>query len=158
MKIKHIAQAAVIAAIYALLTVCVAPIASGLIQCRISEALCVLPLLTPAAIPGLFIGCLISNLLTGALVYDVVFGSLATLLAAVCTWLLGRVRIGKYLAPLPAIVCNGLVVGALLVTVYGVPVPYWTATGAVALGEAVAGYAAGLPLLLLLEKKFAKML
>ncbi|MCP2867106.1 QueT transporter family protein, partial [Salmonella enterica] len=71
-------------------------LASGAIQVRISEALCVLPFFTPAAIPGLFLGCLLSNLLTGCIIWDVVFGSLATLLGALGTWLIcGRPRQGK---------------------------------------------------------------
>ena len=81
-KVLFLTQAAVIAAIYVVLTIFISAfnLASGAIQVRISEALTILPFFTPAAIPGLAIGCLLSNLLTGAAVYDVVFGSLATLL------------------------------------------------------------------------------
>ena len=88
-KVLFLTQAAVIAAIYVVLTIFISAfnLASGAIQVRISEALTILPFFTPAAIPGLAIGCLLSNLLTGAAGYDVVFGSLATLLGAVGTYL-----------------------------------------------------------------------
>ena len=91
-KVLFLTQAAVIAAIYVVLTIFISAfnLASGAIQVRISEALTILPFFTPAAIPGLAIGCLLSNLLTGAAVYDVVFGSLATLLGAVGTYLLRK--------------------------------------------------------------------
>lgn len=151
MKPRVLVQSAVIAAIYVLLTVCFAPISSGLIQCRVSEALCVLPYFTVAAIPGLFIGCLLSNLLTGAMPVDVVFGSLATLLAALVTYAM-RKRWTKYFAPLPSVLCNAFVVGAVLVYAYGVHVPYLAACGYVAVGQALACYALGIPLLLLLER------
>ena len=91
-KVLFLTQAAVIAAIYVVLTIFISAfnLASGAIQVRISEALTILPFFTPAAIPGLAIGCPLSNLLTGAAVYDVVFGSLATLLGAVGTYLLRK--------------------------------------------------------------------
>ena len=86
--IKKIVQGALIGALYAALTLVAAPISFGLMQVRISEALCILPFFTPAAVPGLFVGCVVANLLGGAALYDVIFGSLATLLAAVFTrWL-----------------------------------------------------------------------
>ena len=86
MKTKYVIQAAIIAAIYALVTLLLAPISYGPIQIRISEALTVLPALTPAGIPGLFIGCLLANILGGAAVPDIVFGSLATLAAAAVSY------------------------------------------------------------------------
>lgn len=151
MKPRYIVHAACIAALYTLMTVCFAPISSGLIQCRIAEALCVLPYFTSAAVPGLFVGCLLSNILMGAPVYDVVFGSLATLLAALATWWLRR-RAAKYLAPLPSVLFNALIVGALMVWVYGLGVPYWLAALYVAAGQAVACFGLGIPLLLALER------
>lgn len=151
MTVRDLARAAIIAAIYAILTIALAPISSGLIQCRVSEALCVLPYFTFSAVPGLFIGCLLANLLTGAPVYDVVFGSLATLLAAYITYLM-RNRASKYLSPLPSVVVNALVVGALLTYVYDVGVGYWAAAGYVAIGQAVACFALGLPLMSLLAR------
>lgn len=162
MEIKHktnvrsLVRAGIIAAIYALLTIALAPISSGLIQCRVSEAMSILPYFTFSAVPGLFIGCLLANLLTGAPIYDVLFGSLATLLAAYITYLL-RKRAPKYLAPLPSVVVNALVVGALLVYVYDVGVNYWLAAGYVAIGQAIACFVIGLPLLSLLESYGGKL-
>ena len=87
-KTLSLAYSAAIAAIYVALTMLVAPIAFGPVQFRISEALTILPFFTPVAIPGLFVGCLLANLLGSAAIWDVVFGSLATLIGAVGTWLL----------------------------------------------------------------------
>jgi len=151
MTVRDLARAAIIAAIYAILTIALAPISSGLIQCRVSEALCVLPYFTFSAVPGLFIGCLLANLLTGAPIYDVIFGSLATLLASYITYFL-RKRVSKYLSPLPSVVVNALVVGALLTYVYDVGVGYWVAAGYVAIGQAIACFAIGLPLMSLLMR------
>ena len=156
MSVRDLVRAAIIAAVYALLTIALAPISSGLIQCRVSEALSVLPYFTFSAVPGLFVGCLLANLLTGAPVYDVVFGSLATLLAAYITYFM-RKRVTKYLAPLPSVVVNALVVGALLVYVYDVGVSYWIAAGYVAVGQAIACFVIGLPLLSLLESYGSKL-
>lgn len=149
---RFLAQAGLIAALYALLTVALAPISSGLVQCRVSEALCVLPWFTPAAAPGLFVGCLIANLVTGAPLYDVLFGSLATLLAALATYALRRRGAPKALAPLPSVVLNAVIVGALLYYVYDLPVGLALAMLSVAAGQAIACYALGLPLLLALER------
>ena len=152
MSAKALARGGIIAALYALLTVALAPISSGLFQCRVSEALSVLPWFTPAAVPGLFLGCLLGNLLTGAPVYDVVFGSLATLLAALLALLLRKRGGSKYLAPLPSVVCNAVVIGILMVRVYALPVGYLAAMLYVAAGQAVACYGLGLPLLFALER------
>ncbi len=151
LTVQDIARGAIIAAVYALLTIFLAPISSGLIQCRVAEAMCVLPYFTFSAVPGLFVGCALANLLTGAPAYDVVFGSLATLLAAYITYWM-RKRVTKYLAPLPSVVVNALVIGALLVYVYDVGVSYWIAAGYVAAGQAVACFALGLPLMAVLAK------
>ncbi len=153
--VRELVIGGAIAAIYAVLTIAIAPISSGLMQCRLSEALCILPWFTPAAVPGLFLGCLIANLLTGAVVYDVVFGSLATLLAALCTrWVSLHANNGgvKYLAPLPPVIANGLIIGWLLTEVYQVGVSFAIAALYVAAGEALACYGLGIPLLLILEK------
>ncbi len=154
-KSLYIAQAAIIAAVYVLITLAIAPISSGLIQCRFSEALCILPFFTPAAIPGLFVGCLLANLITGAVIYDVICGSLATLLAAAFTWQIARAcpcKLAKALAPLPAVLVNAVVVGYLLAYVYAVPAPFVLCMLYVAAGQIIACYGAGLPLLLLLER------
>ena len=151
LKARNVAYAAVIAACYTVLTVGLAPISYGPVQCRVSEALCVLPYFTVSAVPGLFIGCLLSNALVGAPIYDVVFGSLATLLAALATRAM-RARCSKYLAPLPAVAVNGLMIGAVLKYAYGVPVPLWTACAYVAVGQVVACFGLGIPLLLVTER------
>lgn len=149
--VRALAQGAIIAAVYALLTIFLAPISSGLFQCRVSEAMSVLPYFTFSAVPGLFIGCLIANLLVGASIYDILFGSLATLLAAYITYAM-RKHVTKYLAPLPSVVINALVVGWLLTNVYQVGVSFWVAAGYVAAGQAVACFALGIPLMKLLER------
>ncbi|MEA4869735.1 MAG: QueT transporter family protein [Christensenella sp.] len=150
LTVRELVRGAIIAAVYALLTIALAPISSGLIQCRVSEAMSVLPYFTVAAVPGLFVGCLIANLLTGAPFYDVIFGSLATLAAAYLTYLLRR-RAPRWLAPLPSVVVNALVVGALLTYVYDIGVGYWAAAAYVAIGQAIACFALGLPLMSLLN-------
>lgn len=145
-KVLFIVQAAMIAAIYVVLTYFISAfnLASGAIQVRISEALTVLPFFTPAAIPGLAIGCLISNLLTGCLPMDVVFGSLATLLGAVGTYLL---RKKKWLVPIPPIVANTLIVPFVLAYVYGAEgsIPFFMLT--VGIGEVISCYVLGMILL-----------
>ena len=128
-RVTFITQAAMIAAIYVVLTMFVSALnlASGAIQIRISEALTVLPAFTPAAIPGLFVGCLISNLISGCLPLDVVFGSLATLLGACGSFLL---RKWKWAVPIPPILSNVLIVPLILTYVYHIPggIPYFMVT------------------------------
>ena len=99
-KVTFLTQAAVIAAIYVVLTIIFAPFSFGEVQVRISEALTVLPFFTPAAIPGLFVGCIIANLFGGAIPADIIFGSIATLLGALGTYALRKKS--RFLAPLPA--------------------------------------------------------
>ncbi|MGE5613765.1 MAG: QueT transporter family protein, partial [Bacillota bacterium] len=101
---RFIVEAAFIAAMYAALTILI-PGGSGQVQVRVSEALTVLPFFMPAAIPGLFAGCLLANIIVGVSLYDVIFGSLATLAAAFLT----RKMPVKYLAPLPPVVINAVV-------------------------------------------------
>ena len=128
-RVKYITQAAMIAAIYVVLPLFISAfnLASGAIQIRISEALTVLPAFTPAAIPGLFIGCFISNLISGGLILDVIFGSLATLIGACGTYLL---RKWKWTVPIPPILSNVLIVPFVLAYVYNLPggVPYFMVT------------------------------
>lgn len=134
-KTLFMTQAAMIAAVYVVLTVVFAPIAFGQVQIRIAEALTILPLFTPAAIPGLFIGCLIGNVVGGAVLPDIIFGSLATLIGAIFTYLLRNQS--KYLAPLPPIIANIIVVPLVLRYAYGVllPIPFMMLT--VGIGEVV---------------------
>ena len=116
-KVLRITQGAVIAALYVVLTLVFAPISFGPVQVRIAEALCILPMFTPAAIPGLFIGCLIANLIGGGIMLDVIFGSIATLIGAVLGYML---RSNRWLVPLPAIIANTLIVPFVLRYGYGV--------------------------------------
>lgn len=148
---RFLTETGIIAALYAVLTVVLAPISYGPMQVRVSEALCVLPYFTPAAVPGLFIGCLIANiagLMLGSSLglLDVVVGSLTTLVAA---WLTSRIRV-RPLVPAPAVVLNAFTVPWVLMTVLGVP--YWPSVLWVGVGQALACYGIGLPLLYLLER------
>ena len=140
-----IARAALIAAMYAALTIALRPISYGLIQFRIAEALTVLSFYTPAAIPGLFIGCLIANIIGPFGILDMILGSLATLIAAYMTY---KIR-NRYLAPLPPVIINALIVGPLVA--YYVGVPYYMGMLYVGLGQLAVCYALGLPLLFALK-------
>ena len=157
MKVTLLARSGVTAALYALLTLALAPISYGLVQCRVSEAMCVLPWFSSAAVPGLFAGCLLANLIAGAPLYDVVFGSLATLLAALLTRWMRRCGLSRYLAPLPSVVLNAVIVGTLLYYVYELPVSLPLAMLSVGAGQAVACYGLGIPLLLALERFGGKL-
>lgn len=134
-KVLFVAQAAMIAAIYVVLTIVGASLAFGPIQVRFSEALTILPVFTPAAVPGVFLGCLISNITAGCLLPDIIFGSLATLIGAIFTWMLRDKS--KYLAPLPPIIANALVVPFVLKYAYMEPlsIPFMMLT--VGIGEIV---------------------
>lgn len=158
MTTKKLVQGALIGALYAALTLAAAPISYGLMQVRISEALCILPFFTPAAVPGLFIGCLVANLAGGAVLYDVIFGSLATLLAALLTWWLRARGASKWLAPMPAVILNALIVGALMCLVY-LPgeVTFPVAAAYVGAGQAIACYGLGMPLFYVLERYGKKL-
>ena len=111
---KSIAIGALVAAVYVVVTLIFSAfgLSSNIIQIRLSEALCIMPCFCPAAVPGLFLGCLISNLITGAGIFDIIFGSLATLVGAIGTYLLRKHR---WLAPVPAIIANALIIPAILI-------------------------------------------
>lgn len=130
--VLFLAQAGLIAALYVVLTALANTLglANYPIQLRFSEALCILPVFTPAAIPGLFVGCLIANLTGGCLWQDVLFGSLATLIGAVGTymigkWLQNRPRLCCVLAGLPAVIANTLIIPPVLKIVYSLPDSVW---------------------------------
>jgi uncharacterized membrane protein len=149
---RYLVQGAVIAAIYAVVSIFLFPITYGNIQFRVSEALTILPFFTPAAVPGLFIGCIISNIYGVAIgadplgIIDIVFGSLATLIAAYWTY---KIRF-KWLVPLPAVIMNAIVIG-LEFTI--IPTGGFNLTlflinaGWIGLSEFVICYAAGIPLI-----------
>ncbi|MBS5725829.1 MAG: QueT transporter family protein [Clostridiales bacterium] len=163
--IIFIVQAGIIAAVYVVLTYISALVglASGVIQVRISEALCILPLFTPAAIPGLFIGCAMANLLTGCLPLDILFGALATLLGALGAYIIGRGAkkyndkhksfVLKLLIPIPNLFTNMVIVPWVLRLVYGETDAIWFLTLTVGAGELIAGVGLGLILLFALEKR-----
>lgn len=147
--VYFIVQAAAIAAVYVVVTGMILPIAFGPVQFRISEALCVLPYFTPAAIPGVTIGCLLSNILYGSAALDIVFGTLATLIGAVGSWLL---RKRKWLVCVPPIVSNTLIIPWVLRYAYGSAemIPVMMAT--VGVGEILAIGVLGNLLLAALQK------
>ena len=149
-KVVFMTQAAMIAAIYVVLTMVFAPISYGEIQLRIAEALTILPFFTPAAIPGLFIGCLIANILGGAILPDIIFGSLATLIGAIFTYALRNSN--KFLAPLPPILANTVIVPFILAYGYGLnlPIPFMMLT--VSIGEVLGCGVLGMILLTALDK------
>lgn len=119
LKTQFITQAGIVAALYVVLTMLsnAFGLASGAIQVRVSEALCMLPIFFPAAIPGLFIGCLLSNILTGCLLWDVILGSLATLIGAVGTYYLRKKPV---LAFIPPILANVIIVPIVLCKIYAI--------------------------------------
>lgn len=135
LSVQFIAQAAMIAAIYVVLTLIFAPFGYGEVQVRISEALTILPVFTPAAVPGLFIGCLLSNILGGCIVPDIIFGSLATLLGAVFTYMLRNQS--RFLAPVPPILANALIVPFVLKFGYQAPFPIPFMMLTVGIGEVI---------------------
>ena len=135
LSVQFVAQAAVIAAIYVVLTLLFAPFSYGEVQVRLSEALTILPVFTPAAVPGLFVGCLLSNILGGCIVPDIIFGSLATLTGAVFTYLLRNQS--RFLAPLPPILANALIVPFVLRFGYQVPLPIPFMMLTVGIGEVI---------------------
>ena len=151
-KTKYLTQGALIAALYVVLTYItnLAGMASGAVQVRISEALCVLPAFTAPAVPGLFIGCLVANLLTGAALWDVVFGSVATLLGALGTRYFGK---NKFLAPLFPIVSNTVIVPFVLKIAYGVSQGYLFLVLSIFIGEVISCGVLGILLYKALEKK-----
>jgi len=129
-----LARGAIIAALYATITLLLAPISYGEVQIRISEALTLLPVLLPEAVPALGIGCLLSNILGGATIFDIIFGTLATFLAAVCTRLLRRNLPAASLMP---VLFNGVIVGAVVHYCYAPVMPLILCMASVAAGEAV---------------------
>ena len=153
-NVLYLTQAAMIAALYVVLTMIANAlgIASGNIQVRF--------FLTPAAVPGLFIGCLIANLVTGAMLPDIIFGSLATLIGAIGTWMLGKAALGKdekqkklftWLSPLPPILANAVIIPPVLKYAYGI-IPMWFSVITVTAGEIISCGIFGLILLAALKK------
>ncbi len=135
-----IVQGALIAAIYVVLTIAFAPISFHVMQIRIAEILTILPLFTPAAVPGLFLGCLLGNLLGGAVILDIIFGSLATLIGA---WLGYLLRFNRWLVPIPSILSNAVIVPLVLKYGYGMDLSLLLMAAYVAIGEWISCFVMG---------------
>ncbi len=155
-KILYLTQAALVSALYVALTWLsnLFGLANGAVQVRISEALCILPAFMPSAIPGLFIGCLISNLSMGSNIFDIIFGSLATLIGAILT---SRLK-NKFLAPIPAVISNTIVVPVVILFCYTAREArtlstYLITTLGVFAGEVISAYIFGVILYIALEKR-----
>lgn len=148
-KVLFIVQAAAIAAIYVVLTVVFAPLSFGEVQVRFAEALTILPYFTPAAIPGLFVGCIIGNFLGGAIPVDIICGSIATLIGAVGSYAL---RKHKFLVPVPPIVANTVIVPFVLFYGYGINLPIPLMMLSVGAGEVLSCGVLGLVILFALDR------
>ena len=155
-SIRSLSRSALIAALYVLLTLIFQPISFGPVQFRIAEALMLLPVLAADAVPGLFIGCLLANLLGGGIWYDVMLGSLASLLAAIFA---RKFRNHCVLAAAMPVVFNALIVGPVVYFGYVHPIGTPTNWGVllssaatVGLGELVVCYAMGLPMVHVLRR------
>lgn len=152
-KTMFIVRSAVIAALYAALTLALYPISFGAVQFRVSEALTLLPIVMPEAIPGLFVGCLVSNMIGSATPWDIIFGSLATLIAAILTY---ATRRNKILAAFWPVICNTVIVGLVLALTLDLPV--FLTMGEVGLGELVVVYTVGMAMLAALKRVPTKLL
>ena len=153
----YLVQGALIAAIYAALTYFLQPISFGGQQLRISEALTILPVFTPAAIPGLTIGCVIGNLSSPFGIVDIILGSLATLLASVCTRMTRNIRLKNipWLSPVFPVLFNAVIIG--LEIAYFLPegitwVGFAASALSVGIGELIVCYVLGLPLFAALDR------
>lgn len=148
---RRLCETALIAAIYVILTFVSAAfgLSSGAIQLRLSEALCVLAIFTPAAVPGVALGCFTANLLTGCALWDIVFGTLASLVG-----MLGCRAMKKfpYLAPAPYALANMIVIPFVVKLVYGAPDALYFIFLTIGIGEIISVFAVGIPLYLVLKK------
>ena len=159
-NVRYLTEGAVIAAIYVVLCQIFAPISFRDVQVRIAEGLTILPYFTPAAVPGLFVGCLLGNLLAGAIPLDVIFGSLATLIGALGTWAIGKWIRRKHpdsgkikcLLPVPPIVANMVLIPFILYYGYGIKVPIPIQMATVGAGEVLSCGVIGMIFLFALEK------
>jgi uncharacterized membrane protein len=148
-SLRYICEASAIAALYVVITIAIGPLGNAAIQCRIPEAFCVLAIFTPAAIPGMTIGCLISSVATGRLWQDVLFGTLATLIGVIGARLLRRIW---WLTPLPTVVANTLIIPFVLAYAYHAEegIPFMMLT--VGIGEVISAYVLGIALYFALRK------
>ena len=155
-KIIYLCQGAIIAALYVVLTYVARMFGldSGAIQIRLSEMLCILPIFSVAAIPGLYLGCLLANLLTGAAFLDILIGPIATLIGAVGTYAL---RKHKWLAPLPPVLSNALIIPFVLAYGYGMTqaIPFMMLT--VGIGEVLSVYVIGMVFYHAVQKRASRI-
>lgn len=156
-KIRLVSQAGIIAALYVVMTYLSAlfGMSSGVIQCRLSEALTVLPYVTFSAVPGLFVGCLVSNVLFGSAVLDVLFGSVATLIGAIVTYLLRKKSV--YLAPVGPIISNTVIVPFVLRYAYGMENSLWFMALTVFIGEVISSAVFGLIFYFSAKKRLSRL-
>ncbi|MBR0160046.1 MAG: QueT transporter family protein [Oscillospiraceae bacterium] len=154
-QVQNLAYGAIIAALYVTLTLVFAPISFREVQVRISEALTILPLFTPAAVPGLFVGCLLANLISGAAVPDVIFGSLATLIGAIGTYLLRSRK--PVFGTIPPILSNVLIIPFVLRYAYAIDLPIPLMMLTVGLGEVISCGILGMMLYYVLDKRRDKI-
>lgn len=160
-KMTHfLTRAAIVAALYTAVTLVVYPFSFGALQIRISEALTILPFYMPEAVLGLFIGCIISNMFsTNIIILDVIFGSIATLLAAILTYFCRKLgKAGRWIAPIPPIIVNAIIIGLVLAlsttsagegSFYTIFLYNALTVGA---GQLIACYGLGIPLSYILDK------
>ena len=150
-NIRRLTVAAMIAAVYLVLTMIFYVTSFQPLQSRLAEALTVLPYFTPVAIPGLFVGCILANILGGNGIWDVVVGSLASLLAAYLTYKLTYKKPKrKWLAPLPAVLVNAVAVGIMLSVLYDMPL--FATMLSVGVGQVLSCYILGIPLMVFIER------
>lgn len=148
-SVRYLTTAGVIAAVYIVLCLVFRPISFGPIQCRIAEALVILPYFTPAAVPGLAVGCFLGNVVCGADIFDIIFGTLATLLGAAGSRL---VRKKKFLTALPPVLSNTLIVSPVVTYVYSTGESFLVIAAGVFAGELIAAGILGTLLLILLDR------
>ena len=151
-KTLFVCQGAIIAALYVVMTL-ISPNPIGVFQIRFSECLTILPVFMPAAVPGLFIGCIISNLLANAIIWDIVLGSLATLVAAYLTMRFGKKHF--FIAALFPVLANTLVVPPVLTWFYGVEEAWWVIYLSIFAGEVISCGGLGYVLYRVLKKRFS---
>ena len=136
-NVRRLTTGALIAAVYVVITLLFAPISYGAVQVRIAEALSILPFFTGAAVPGLFVGCLLANIMGGAVIWDILFGSLPTLIGAAGGYLLRR---NRWLVPIPTVISNTVIIPLVLRYGYGTNIPLPMLALYIAAGEIAGSY------------------
>ena len=149
-KVLSICQGAMIGSLYVVLTLVSSVTGLASTPVRLSEALCILPYFPPAAVPGLFAGCLISNLILGGAIPDIIFGSLATLIGAFGTYLLRNLKTGKWLVSIPPVISNTVIIPPILAYCYGYSDGFVVLATGIALSEIISCTLMGTALLLAL--------